>query len=93
LYTREGDNIKVNVELDLKEALTGWKKVVTTIDGKQINLEKSGPTQPGSQEEFPGWGMPLSKKPDQRGLFIVQYNVKFPSTLTPDQKRKLKEIL
>lgn len=93
LYTRDGDNIKVTVELDLKEALTGWKRVVTTIDGKQINLEKSGPTQPGSQEEFPGWGMPLSKKPDQRGLFIVQYNVKFPTTLTPDQKRKLKEIL
>jgi len=93
LYTREGDNIKVSIDLDLKEALTGWKRTVTTIDGKQIPLEKGGPTQPGSQEEFPGWGMPLSKKPDTRGSFIVQYNVKFPTSLTLEQKRKLKEIL
>jgi DnaJ homolog subfamily B member 4 len=93
LYTRDGDDILVNVELTLKEALTGWKRTVTTIDGKQIALDKGGPTQPGSREEFPGWGMPLSKKPDQRGNFIVVHNVKFPTTLTPDLKRKLKEIL
>ncbi|KAG9243126.1 hypothetical protein BJ878DRAFT_512304 [Calycina marina] len=93
LYNRDGDNLIVKVELNLKEALTGWKRTVTTIDGKQIPLEKSGPTQPGSQEEFPGWGMPVSKKPDQRGAFIVQYNVNFPTSLTQDQKRKLKETL
>jgi DnaJ family protein B protein 4 len=34
-----------------------------------------------------------TKKPGQRGNFIVKYNVKFPTTLTAEQKRKLKEIL
>lgn len=67
--------------------------MVTTIDNKQISIEKGGPTQPGSTDVYPNLGMPLSKKPDQRGNFIVQYNVKFPATLTQDQKRKLKEIL
>jgi len=93
LYTRDGDDLIHTVELDLKEALCGWKRTVTTIDGKNLVIEKAGPTQPGSSDVYPGLGMPISKKPGQRGNFIVKYNVKFPTSLTPDQKQKLREIL
>lgn len=37
--------------------------------------------------------MPISKKPGQRGDFIVKYNVKFPTSLTAAQKQKLRETL
>lgn len=93
IYSRDGDDLVMTVDLELKEALTGWKRTVTTIDGKQIGLEKSGPTQPGSQDVYPNLGMPISKKPDQRGNFIVKYNVKFPTSLTAQQKQALREIL
>ncbi|KAF9881206.1 dnaJ heat shock family protein [Colletotrichum karsti] len=93
LFAREGDDLVHTVELDLKEALTGWKRTVTTIDGKQLNIEKNGPTQPGSTDKYPGLGMPISKKPGTRGDFIIKYNVKFPTSLTPAQKQKLREIL
>ena len=81
------------ITLELKEALTGWKRTVTTIDGRQLNLDKGGPTQPGSEERYPGLGMPISKKPGQRGDFVVRYKINFPSSLTAAQKQKLKEIL
>ncbi|KAK3325509.1 DnaJ C terminal domain-containing protein [Apodospora peruviana] len=93
LFTREGDDLVQTIDLDLKEALTGWKRTVTTIDGKNLQLEKGGPTQPGSSDKYPGLGMPISKKPGQRGDFVIKYNVKFPTTLTQAQKQKLKEIL
>ncbi|CCC10003.1 hypothetical protein SMACR_02583 [Sordaria macrospora] len=93
LYTRDGNDLHHTIDLDLKEALTGWKRTVTTIDGKNLNIEKAGPTQPGSTDVYPGQGMPISKQPGQRGNFIVKYNVKFPTTLTADQKQKLREIL
>ncbi|KAL2197398.1 hypothetical protein P885DRAFT_35737 [Corynascus similis CBS 632.67] len=93
LFTRDGDDIIHTVDLDLKEALTGWKRTITTIDGKNLNIDKAGPTQPGSSDSYPGLGMPISKKPGQRGNFIVKYNVKFPITLSPSQKQKLREIL
>jgi len=93
LYTRNENDIHYVLDLSLKEALTGWKRTVTTIDNRQINIEKSGPTQPGSKDSYPGLGMPLSKKPDQRGDFVVEYKVTFPPTLTADQKRKLRDIL
>ncbi|KAK5630949.1 hypothetical protein RRF57_006664 [Xylaria bambusicola] len=93
LFVRDGDDLIHTVELDLKEALTGWKRTVTTIDGKQINLEKGGPTGPGMTDSYPGLGMPISKKPNERGNFIIKYNVKFPTYLTPQQKQQLKDIL
>ncbi len=93
MYARDGDDIVLTVDLDLKEALTGWKRTVTTIDGKQINLDKAGPTQPGSSDSYPSLGMPISKSPGQRGKFVIKYNVKFPTVLSAEQKQKLREIL
>lgn len=93
LFKREDNDIVHTVTLDLKEALTGWKRTVTTIEGRQINLDKGGPTQPGSEDRYPGLGMPLTKKPGQRGDFVIKYKVNFPSSLTAAQKQQLREIL
>ncbi|KAI8659691.1 hypothetical protein LRP88_06256 [Fusarium phalaenopsidis] len=93
LFKREDNDIVHVVTLDLKEALTGWRRQVTTIDGRQLNLEKGGPTHPNSEERYPSLGMPISKKPGQRGDFVIRYKINFPTTLTMDQKEKLKEIL
>jgi len=93
IFQRDNDDIILPIELTLLEALTGWKRTVATIDGKNIPIGRSAPTQPGSQDSYPELGMPISKKPGQRGNFIIKYNVKFPDSLTPEQKSKLKEIL
>ena len=81
------------MELELKEALTGWKRTIPTIDGKQIPVSGGGPTAPGFRETFPERGMPKSKKPSDRGDMIVEVKVKFPTSLTLAQKSQLKEIL
>lgn len=93
MYTREDNDLYHTINLTLKEALTGWKRTVPTIDGRQINIEKGGPTQPGSLDRYPGLGMPISKKPGQRGDFVLKYHVQFPTSLTTEQKDQLKEIL
>lgn len=90
---RDGDDIRTTVELSLKEALTGWRRTVTTIDGRQLPVSGGGPTPPGHEERFPHLGMPLPKKPNERGDFIVEVKVIFPKFLTPAQKAKLKEDL
>jgi len=93
LYRRDGDDLRHDVEISLKEALTGWQRTVKTIDGKQVNVSGSGPTGPTYTDRFPNLGMPKSKKPTERGDFIVGVKITFPTKLTPDQKAKLKEIL
>ncbi|KAF2755950.1 DnaJ-domain-containing protein [Pseudovirgaria hyperparasitica] len=93
LFHRDGDDITHNVELDLKEALTGWSRTVQTIDGKQVKVASGGPTPPTWKERFPNLGMPKSKKPTERGDFVVGVNIKFPTNLTANQKTQLKTIL
>lgn len=94
-FTRVGDNLVVNVDLTLKEALTGWERIVRTIDGKSIRVQKlsPGPTQPGHEEHYPGLGMVISSKPGERGDLVVRANVKFPTTLSPATQDILKDIL
>ena len=92
-FKREGDDLRHEVEVDLKGALTGWSKTISTIDGKQISVGASGPTSPTWTERYPGLGMPRPKKPETRGDLIVGVKIKFPTSLTADQKKKLKEIL
>jgi len=93
LYKRVGDDLRHDVEITLKEALTGWQKTVATIDGKQVSVSGSGPTPPTYMDKFPGLGMPKSKKPLERGDFLVGIRIKFPLSLTVEQKRQLKDIL
>ncbi|RAO73671.1 uncharacterized protein BHQ10_009683 [Talaromyces amestolkiae] len=90
---RSGDHLITTVDLTLKEALTGWERIVKTIDGKSIRVSKPGPTQPGYEERFPGLGMPISKNPTDRGDMVVRVNVKFPTTLTAEQKEVLRDVL
>ncbi|ETN39826.1 uncharacterized protein HMPREF1541_06052 [Cyphellophora europaea CBS 101466] len=90
---RRDNDLVMKLDVDLKDALTGWSKAVTTIDGRQLPVRGAGPTAPGYQERFPGLGMPISKKPGEKGDFVVEINVVFPKSLTAAQKAKIKEAL
>ena len=93
-FRRDGDDLICTVELELKEALTGWSRTVSTIDGKQLNVSAGGPTGPGWKETYPHLGMPKGKsKTGERGDMFVEVKVKFPTSLTLAQKSHLREIL
>lgn len=81
------------MDLSLKEALTGWERIVRTIDGKSIRVSKPGPTQPGHEERYPGLGMVSSKNPSNRGDMVIRANVSFPTSLTSSQKDILRDVL
>ncbi|GAM86689.1 hypothetical protein ANO11243_047080 [Dothideomycetidae sp. 11243] len=93
VFTRNDDELLAKVDIDLKEALTGWSRTVRTIDGKQIQVSAGGPTGPDYKQTFPELGLPNWKTPEKRGDMVVGVNIKFPKSLTAEQKAKLKEIL
>lgn len=77
-FEREGDNLRTMIELDLDEAATRWERIVKTIDGKLLPVRGWGRTAPGTIETFPGLGMPVRKKPGERGDLIVEIKIKQP---------------
>ncbi|KAF2669364.1 DnaJ-domain-containing protein [Microthyrium microscopicum] len=93
LFTRDNDDIKHTIEITLKEALTGWTRQVPTINGQQVPVRHSGPTPPEWTERFPNLGMPKPKKPSERGDFVVGVKIKFPTSLTQQQKEVLRDVL
>ena len=93
VFKRDGDDLRRTVEISLKESLTGWTKPIQTVDGRQISVSAAVPTQPGKEIRYPELGMPISKKPGQRGDMIVVINVKYPASLSAQQKQQLGQIL
>jgi DnaJ homolog subfamily B member 4 len=91
--SRDGNDVKTTIDISLKEALTGWSRKVFTIDGKQVPVSSAGPTSPEYIERFPGLGMPKTKKPFERGDFVVDVRISFPKSLTERQKQLFRDEL
>lgn len=90
-FARDGDDLKIKVKLGFKEALTGFSRIITTLDGKKLKVSQGRPVQPGQVFSFPERGMPVSKTPGKFGDLKVEVQVDFPLTLTPQQKQAIEE--
>jgi len=94
VFTREGDDLKATVTITLKEALTGFRKTLTQLDGREIVVEDNGKViKPNEVRKIKGEGMPVHNFPSQTGDLHVTFHVKFPKTLTDAQKEQLRELL
>ncbi|KAI9202430.1 uncharacterized protein BJ171DRAFT_476640 [Polychytrium aggregatum] len=95
-FKREGDNLKIDIDVTLTEALTGFKKSIRTLDGRSLEVAGAEGTRvikPGERQIIRGEGMPISKLPGKKGDLIIVFNVVFPSSLSDSQKAALRKTL
>ena len=79
VFKRLGDDLYVDVTVDLYTALLGGDQLVDTLDGQvKVRLK--------------GQGFPVYKKEGQFGDLIVTYSVKLPTNLTEQQKEMFRKI-
>ena len=91
VFKRLGDDLYVDVEVDLYSAVLGGEKVVDTLDGK-VKLKIKPETQNGTKVRLKGKGFPVYKKEGQFGDLIVTYSVKIPTNLTDKQKELFRQL-
>ncbi|XP_065866335.1 dnaJ protein homolog ANJ1 [Euphorbia lathyris] len=94
-FKRKGDDLVVEHNLSLTEALCGFHFVLTHLDGRQL-LIKSNPGEVVKPDSFKGIndeGMPLYQRPFMKGKLYIHFNVEFPDSLSPDQVKALEAIL
>ncbi|MCE8551806.1 J domain-containing protein [Bacteroides fragilis] len=91
VFKRLGDDLYVDVEVDLYTAVLGGEKVVDTLEGK-VKLKIKPETQNGTKVRLKGKGFPVYKKEGQFGDLIVTYSVKIPTSLTDRQKELFREL-
>lgn len=91
VFKRLGDDLYMDVSIDLYTALLGGESVVDTLNGK-VKLKVKPETQSGTKAKLKGKGFPVYKKEGQYGDLIVTYSVKLPTNLTEEQKELFRKI-
>lgn len=91
IFKRLGDDLYLDVEVDLYTAVLGGEKVVDTLDGK-VKLKIKPETQNGTKVRLKGKGFPVYKKEGQFGDLIVTYSVKIPTNLSEEQKVLFRQL-
>jgi len=91
VFTRDGDDLHREIELDLYTAILGGEVSVATLDG-HLTLKIPPETQSGRTFRLRGKGMPKLKKPEQRGDLYVKVLVQLPQELSEREKRLFREL-
>ncbi|MQM09971.1 hypothetical protein Taro_042858 [Colocasia esculenta] len=92
LFRREGNDLHTTVTITLLQALVGFEKSVEHLDEHPVNIGTKGITKPKEVRKFKGEGMPLHLS-TKKGDLYVTYEVLFPTTLTEEQKEKIRAVL
>ena len=88
-FVREGDDLHYEVKVSLADALCGFTHDIVMLDEKERvkRLRKRIPVSNLSTQVVEGEGMPISKRPGEKGDLIVSFLVEFPEDqLTDEQK-------
>ncbi|OIV98267.1 hypothetical protein TanjilG_09901 [Lupinus angustifolius] len=93
LYKRDGNDLILNQEITLLEALIGKTLAITTLDGRSLMIPLTDIVKPGAEVVIPNEGMPISKELGRKGNLRIKFDVKYPSRLTIEQKSDLRRVL
>lgn len=76
----------MEIRLNLVEALTGFTKIIETLDDRRLKLTvpPGEVVAPGSYKCIDGEGMPDPKYPDERGKLIIKFVVEFPKIISQE---------
>lgn len=86
-FKRNGRSLMVELNITLKEALTGFERKILHLDGNEIKINSTRIITPYFEQVIEGKGI------GPEGSLIIKFKIEFPLTLAEEQKEKLKELL
>ena len=89
---RKRNDLYADINLSLKEAIFGYNKKITHLDGREFYIESQKITQPDEVRVISGEGMPIHKFPSQKGDLFIKFNVKLPKSFSKKEIKLIKEI-
>ena len=92
-FKRDGDDLVYKHRCSLSDALTGQTIFLKTLDDRQLKIRVTDVVSPYFVQKVRGEGMPIRKKPGQKGDLKIEFDIKFPRELSDEKKSQLKQIL
>jgi DnaJ family protein B protein 11 len=93
VFQRNGNDLRMRLDITLKEALVGFTRKIQRLDGTDFELTISEIIRQGEVRRFRGEGMPARTDPSTKGELHIEFHITFPTSLTDAQKKQLSEIL
>jgi DnaJ-class molecular chaperone len=93
VFARDGSNLILKSQIPLKDALCGFTLEIPALDGRSLKFKIDQVIDGNSSRVIKGEGMPVSKRPGEKGDMVITFDVIFPKSLNPTQKDQLRKIL
>ena len=90
-FTRDGDDLTVDVKVDMFTALLGGEVEVPTL-GRPVKLKIPAGTQAGRRFRIAGKGMPKLRKPGEYGDLYARVIITVPEKLSPQQREMVEAL-
>lgn len=91
MFERKGDDLHMDLPVDLFTAALGGEALVPTFDGR-IKLKIPAESQSGRTFRIRGHGMPLLQKSGQRGDLYAKVMIQLPENLTDEEIALFEEL-
>ena len=96
-FSRKDNDLIYKKTITLAEALTGFRFPITHLDGRVliVNSQEGDVLKPNEYKVISEEGMPVHKKPSEKGRLIVVFDIKFPTSdqISELSRKQLREIL
>ncbi|KAF0923071.1 hypothetical protein E2562_003301 [Oryza meyeriana var. granulata] len=92
-FKRREDDLIYTHKISLMEALTGCTVQLTTLDGRNLTVPVKSVISPTYEEVVKGEGMPITDEQPKKGDLKIKFQIKFPTSLTSDQKSGIQKLL
>ncbi|KAG7486809.1 dnaJ-like subfamily B member 1 [Solea senegalensis] len=92
VFKRDGSDIVYPAKISLRDALCGCTVNAPTLGGRPVTVT-TDIVQPGMKRRISGEGLPYPKRPDRRGDLIVEFEVKFPESLSQSARDTIAQVL
>jgi len=99
VFRRDGVHLRHTVVLTLKEALLGFSRDISHLDGHLVKIQQRDVTTPFTVLTFKGEGMPSLavasgwSTSSERGDLFVDFLIRFPETLSSKQQAEVTRLL
>ena len=93
VFERQGNNLRINMAISLKEALIGFSRTIKHLDGHEVSVKRERITRPGLEIVLKSEGMPVHSDSTQFGDLIVTFTVIFPESISEQQREAFEKLL
>ena len=90
-FKRLNDDLFIEMELKLYQALFGFDKIINHLDGRKLHISCSGKTEFNSTRKIIGEGFKKINSPQKKGDLYIRFKITLPN-LPLEIKNQLKPI-